>query len=128
MRPSEIVLLPPIPLTATMGRAERELAAALLVLAMRAKGDEFGAVGMRDVGEALKAISDSAKETGELPAEKGWLTLPTVICSPDFRDLVAQSYAELAEPEREWESPLRFTEKGLEALRKWWRQPEEKTA
>ena len=93
-----------IPLCDTMGRSEREAAAALLVLTCRENGDTWHAVKPEQMGAAMGASPQFEK----LGGNPFWW--------PDFPDLVKAGFAEST---LEKSALCAFTTKGLEALRKW---------
>ncbi len=106
MKPSDVVLTTP-PLTGTMGRSEREHAAALLVRCCQVNGDEWQAV-------SLKMLSDVIESDIEAKTEpvSSWNRNPFI--NPDFCDLATQGFAVTGD-----DKGLAFTEKGLEALVRW---------
>lgn len=113
-KPSEVVLRPVIPLMATMGRAERELAAAMIVRTCAVKGDAWQPVGPATIGEVIRADLDAKLEP--------WTGLNSnPFCpSPDFRDLVKHGFARWTAGDDK--GPLELTAKGIEALRRWVRR------
>jgi hypothetical protein len=107
-KPSQ-VLLGPIPLVDTMRRAERELAAAMLVYACAVLGDRWQAVPLKEVARII----------GEAFANK---VVPVIhwanpFLKPDPFDLCAAGYATASgeTPER----TIEFTEAGLVAMQRW---------
>lgn len=108
MKPSDVALLDPCPLTGTFKHAEAEAAAAYLLLAMRRGPDTFRAVGAREVGTAA-GLHRKAKGFA-------WLTNP--FFRPDFDKLIEVEAAVLTEPDKGRESPLEFTAAGLAMLRR----------
>ena len=108
MKPSDVALLDPGPLTGTFDHTEAEAAAAYLLLTMRHGPDTFRPVGAKEVG----TIAGLHRE------ESGfrWLTNP--FFRPDFDSLVGVGAVVLTEPDRGRESPLKFTESGIATLRR----------
>lgn len=110
-KPSDVVL-DAIPLVATMGRLEREAAATIMVRALVRGSDTFQAITPHDIGVAMK----KDLEEHAMPLE-GLRTNP--FWRPDFRDLVAHGYAQFHGDPDVKNTPISFTEKGVEALRKY---------
>lgn len=108
MKPSDIVLTG-VPLTATMGRSEREHAAALLVRCCQVNGDEWQAVSPRMIGEAIKADVD-----GKITPMNSWARNP--FFNPDFLDLADKGFAIMGDDNR-----IAFTESGFAAMARWTR-------
>lgn len=106
-KPSDIVLAA-IPLVDTMGKAEAELAAALLLIGLQHSGDEWRALPAREMGLALQPLVDK-------PPVKYWSN-PFV--HPDFGELVKRGFAEFIEHDGNARGALRFTAKGIEAVRR----------
>jgi len=104
-RPSDVVLMPHVPLIGTMGRAEVEAAAGWMLLALRDKGDFWARVDSAELQAVLENHADSM----------GWLTNPFLV--PDFRDLVARGFAKFVGEGDGWSAC--FTDTGIEALAKW---------
>lgn len=99
------------PLTATFGRTEREVAAAMLVLACTDHGSWYAAA-PPDIGNAIiERESDPAYR---------WLHNP--FCRPDFHELVAKGFAEWVDGSPRTTAAgepmklLRFTDAGIAAL------------
>jgi hypothetical protein len=109
-KPSQVEL-GPVPLCATMGHAEAEFAAALIVLACRARGDEWQAVTWKQVGEVALADLKAEREPACL-----WLTNP--FFRPDAHDLVKRGYARWIGSD-DGISPVELTPEGIEKLRRW---------
>lgn len=107
--PSQVVLSG-IPLTGTMGRTEREVAAAYLVLACQFHGDRWQAVTAQMIREAL---DDADQKTGHVMSS----VARNPFARPDFYDLVAKDFAsgDLATSG----APIEFTAKGFDALERW---------
>lgn len=105
-RPSDVLLLA-LPLVGTMGRAEREYAAALVVRACQVLGDSWQPISPKQLGEVI---------AGDLAAKREPLTglNRNPFLFPDFPDLIALGFVE-----RTPEGQVAFTVKGLEALRRW---------
>lgn len=102
------VLLAPVPLVGTMGRAEVECAAAILVRVCQVRGT-WGPVGFEEVGPVLKDDVESGHAL-----RSTWLN---PFLRPDFGDLVKRGFATWAgEP---FKSALELTDAGREALTRW---------
>lgn len=119
--PSQVTLIGPLPLTDTMGRAERECAAAILVRASHVKGDQWQYLPPPAIGEVMKADI----EAGNQPWER--LNRNPFMPFPDFHDLVEEGFAEFERRRHGYEykgdPAVSFTEKGLRALRRWLQKP-----
>lgn len=119
--PSQISLDGLLPLVGTLGRAEREFAATLLVRVSQAKGDQWQFVSPRTIGEVMNADL----KAGNQPLER--LSRNPFVPFPDFRDLVNSGFAEFearrAGYEYEGDPSVRLTEKGLRGLRRWLSKP-----
>ena len=102
MKPSDVVISDPVPFTSTFGRAERDIAVAYLLLAMRRGSDTFRAVLPREVTEG----------------ESLYLWLENSFPVPDFDALLEEGWVERMEPDVGRGSPLAFTDLGIEKLRK----------
>lgn len=112
-KPSDVDLLGSFPpLCATMGRTERELAAALLVRGCQARGDEWKAVPLRMLGEVIGEDLDAKREPLHSINRNPF-------CRPDMHDCVAKGFATWVGEPGTPEYGVEFTEKGLEALRRW---------
>lgn len=104
--PSEIRLSSPFPLVDTLDRCEREVAAALIVLACQHHGDKWQPITPRMIGEALRVALDQER--------KPWATLNTnPFARPDFHDLVKAGYAT---GDLENHGPLTLTEQAIERI------------
>lgn len=107
MKPSDIAICEPTPLTATFGLTEAEQMAAVMILVMVEHGDTWGTVTHEQIGAFFEAMK-AAKERGE--------KIPTWIDSPFFRpsmpELIERGFVSEVET-RSWQ----FTEKAREALR-----------
>ena len=114
MKPSDIFLNAVPPLTGTFGKSEREAAAALLVNACRVHGDVFGPVTPKMVGQSMNLDEEPWKSLSRNPFFR-----------PDFRALADAGYAAFDGDPNGHNVPIRFTEKGLAALRgsRWLRSP-----
>jgi hypothetical protein len=109
-KPSQVILNAVPPLTATMGRSEREHAAALLVRASQVKGDTWQPVTPAILGEVIRADLDGAVEP--------WASLNrNPFFRPDFRDLMQAGFARWCAEGKG--APIELTESGVEALRRW---------
>ena len=106
MKPSDVVLCVP-PLTATLGRSEREHAAALIVRACQELGDKWQAVSPRQVGEVLRADVAAGRQPFASLGVNPFFR-------PDVHDLVAKGFATMRE-----DKAVELTEKALEAIAKW---------
>jgi hypothetical protein len=111
-KPSQ-VFLAPIPLCGTMGHAEREFAAALIVRACQVNGDAWHAVPPPEIGRMLEAIQKD-------PNADRWLF--DFVSNPfmkfDVLELADHGYARwLGEPGK---SPVELTDKAFEGMRKHW--------
>lgn len=100
-----------VPLAGTMGKAERECAAALLLRALIRNGDNWQELPPRAIGLAMKAdMEEGVPPTAIFKNNPFW--------NPDFRSLVDAGYATFAgDPDKG--APVAFTDKGLAALRKY---------
>jgi hypothetical protein len=104
------VMLSSSPLVGTMDNSEREFAAALLVRACQVLGDAWKPVELRDLGQVMKSDVDQGHEP--LTSFKA-----NSFFNPNF-DLFADGvYGRWLGVPRE--SALEFTERGIEALRRW---------
>jgi hypothetical protein len=114
-KPSQVVIIVP-PLVATMGRAESEHAATLLVLACATKGDTWGPIQPEEVGKAIHVALEERREP--------WHSLNrNPFFKPDFYELVSKGFARWTQ--EEGKGPIAFTDKGLERLRRWVRSDAE---
>ncbi len=107
-KPSDVILVG-IPLTGTMGRAEAEAMATLLVRTCQVQGNAWQNVEPRAIGEVIQA--DLAAEREPLHSLNR-----NPFFRPDPHELVRRGFAEWAGGEGK---SLRFTPAGLERLRKW---------
>ena len=108
-KPSQVYLGIP-PLTATMGRSEREHAAAILVRVCQARGDIWQPVTPAMFGEVIN--DDLTAKT-----EPFYSLNQNPFFNPDFHDIVAKGFARWVETEGK--GPLELTPTGIEALRGW---------
>jgi hypothetical protein len=110
-KPSDVDLLGSFPpLCATMGRTEREMAAAALVWASVFAGDVWQPIKERTFAEAInKAIAEGVEPLASMMCNP--------FCRPDYPDLIAKGYAIWSDTDGQ--AGLGFTAKGLEALRRW---------
>lgn len=105
MRPKDVDLSCPLPLTNVFGKCEAELAAALIIMPLAAADEDWRPVTYKEMREHLRVLPEDQR-----PA---WLSNPFV--QPNFMELIKRRYAEDCEPDgREF---IRFTESGLAALR-----------
>ena len=107
-RPSDVVLVFP-PLIDTVGRFERETAAALIVMANAKSGDAWSPVTRSHVVEVARAELDRS-------SPKSWVhwLVAQPFGHPDFDELVAHGYARWCEAPDP--SPIALTAKGIAAL------------
>lgn len=107
-RPSDVVLVFP-PLVDTVGRFERETAAALIVLANEKSGDTWGPVSRSQVVEVVRGELDRS-------SSKSWVhwLVTQPFGHPDFDELVEHGYARWCEAPDP--SPVSLTAKGIAAL------------
>lgn len=111
MKPSDILLHDPIPLTDVFGRAEAEQAAGLMISALVASDDTWRGVTPKEIGEFLKSVID-AKEDPPV-----WMNNP--FFKPDIDDLIKREFAEWVGDDSEGRSrPVRFTPYGMRKLRR----------
>ena len=107
-KPSE-VRLSFLPLIGTLGRTEREIAAALIVRTCQVNGDTWQPVTPRMIGDTLRRdVEDGVEPFASLNGNP--------FARPDFWDLVAQGYAS-GDPSKD--EPLALTDKALVAISKW---------
>lgn len=104
-KPTDIVLHA-IPLVGTLGRTEREVAAAMLVRACAFHGDRWQPITPTQMGEWLRHDLDNKVEPFASLDRNPFIR-------PDFHELVRTGFAEGA---LEADSPLALTEKGLLAI------------
>lgn len=91
----------------TMGHAESEHAASILVRVCQVKGDAWGPISPQACGETLDAdIAAKASPFFQLSRNPFF--------RPDFTELVTKGFAKWVAEAR---GPLEFTDKGLESLR-----------
>lgn len=112
MKPSDVVLGVP-PLCGTMGRAELEHAAALIVRTCAVLGDAWRPVAPKDVGIVLNTdVLGHVEPFAKL--------IENPFFKPDFFALAESEFARwTAEPK----GPMELTEAGLAAITKWVRPP-----
>lgn len=114
-KPSEVFVNTVPPLTGTMEHAECEHAAAILVDALAVKGDTWREITIRDLGvfldEALKAGREPWKSLNRNPFFR-----------PVFQDLVSKGFAVESGLSGHPSFSVAFTDKGIEAMRKWVRR------
>ena len=108
-KPSDVVLCAPLPLIDTFERAVAEHAAAMIVRALARSKNEWRVITPQEVGAEIKADIEEDKEPFASLNKNPFFR-------SDFFMLVKLGYAE-------WENvegkALKFTDKGIEALRKW---------
>ena len=111
--PNDVFLNTVPPLTATMGKAEAEAAAAMLVRAMQVRGNAWAVVFPKQIGEVLSADLDGKVEP--------WASLNgNPFFRPDFDLLIAKGCARWVGDESEGRSRgIEFTPEGIEKLRRW---------
>ncbi len=116
MRPSDIIIANPTPLTATFERTEAEQAAALMIVVLADADDSWRPVTPKEIGRYIRGILD-AKE-----APPVWMNNP--FFRPDIHNLVTRGFARWEGDEDADGRPVGFTEKALEKLRvSRWRRP-----
>ncbi len=107
MKPSDIWIAPPTPLTGVFEHSEAEQMAGLIILTLAASDDEWRPVSPTEIGVFL------SEHKGDLE----WMNNPFFY--PDVDDLVKRSYAEWVDDGREGRKrPVRFTPKGMRKLRR----------
>jgi hypothetical protein len=109
-KPSDVVLHAP-PLAGTMGKAEREHAAALMVRACQQYGDEWGAVPWSAVKSVILADVESKRE----PVSS---LMSNPFFRPDVKSLADAGYCTITGELGKIESAT-FTVKGIRALMMW---------
>ncbi len=109
-KPSDVVMVFP-PLTDTMGRAEVEAAAALIVRVCQVREDAWQEVEPIAVAEVIKDDLEAKRDLIH-SMEK------SLFIRPDFHDLVKRGFAEWAGV-GEGPFPIRLTQSGLAAIKKW---------
>lgn len=119
MKPSDIIISDPCPLTGTFVRTVREFAAAYIVVACRDNGDEWGEVLPTKIGEVIRDYRD----------EWTWIEASAIFGPPDIDGLIDQGDAEWVGDEGGRKRPVKLTEQGLEKLKKsrWYRKPKQET-
>ena len=106
-KPSQVHLGVP-PLCDTMGKAEIEHAASMLVAACSRLGDKWQAVEQREMGRAVQAMLDAGGEP--------WVSLRSnLFFRPDFHALMESDFAEY----NEVTDSFSLTAKGIDSLRRW---------
>lgn len=112
MTPSEVVAKrianQHCPLTDTLGRSEREVAAAILVIALAESGDTWGPISPRTTAITLKSVFERP--------EYSFLKNPFL--RPDYADLVTKGFARWTMPDDGPKSPIEFTEIGIHAIQR----------
>jgi hypothetical protein len=108
MKPSEVRLWRGyMPIVGTLHRAEREVAAAIMIRACVRYGDTWQPLTPTMLGESL----------GEDLKDEPWKTLDrNPFCKPDFRDLVQAGYAIFDGDPDAQDTPIRFTQAALDAF------------
>lgn len=98
-------------MTATLGKAELELAAGVLIRVHQLAGDtDWRPVTPREIGERIQDNEEMRK----------WVSCP--FCPPDFRGLIDKGFAEFTEPEGK-NVPLMVTPAFVEKMVRW-RKPD----
>lgn len=110
-KPSDVVITTPTPLVGTMGQAEAEFAAALIVCVLRDSGDVWGPVAWKHVGAIVRR--DVAENREPL-----WSLCTNPFLRPDAFRLAADGFATISDDHE----TVEFTTKGVEALRRWVRR------
>lgn len=109
IKPSEVVLGPDVPLVGTLGKAEFEHAAAMLVRACQVLGDKWQPV---DPDEGIEVFRKDV-EAKTAP----WVHLNTnPFFQPDFRGLVEAGFANWTGPNK---LSIELNEKAITAFYKW---------
>ena len=106
IKPSQVQLWRSfLPLVGAFGRAELEMAAAVIVLTCKRNGDDWQAVRLRQLGETLKVELEEGclKHLAQSP----------FVPLPDFRGLVAGGFAECT---FETDAPIALAESALKIL------------
>jgi hypothetical protein len=109
-KPSEVVLFADAALTGTLGRAELEHAATLIVRACQAKDDRWQPIGAADMGNVI--VGDRDRK-----AEPIHSLMDNPFFRPDFDGLVEKGFAQRVGADRG--SPLALTDECIEKLRRW---------
>lgn len=107
-KPSD-VSIHPIPLCGTMGHCEAEVAAAMTVRACEVHGNEWRAVSREEIIYSMAV--DLEMERAPFAS-----ILRNPFLRPDLSDLVKRGFAVWV---GEGEIHIQFTDKGLEALKRW---------
>lgn len=107
------------PLCGTMGKTEVEVAAAYLVFALAKGSGEWRALPWRDLCDVLGATVEAVKNGSADPLDVLVRDLSVnPFAQPDFFRLAEDGFAMwLGEPGGN--TPLAFTDKGIEAMRRW---------
>ncbi len=108
--PSQVQLVVP-PLAGTMGRAEVEFAAALIVRACQVLGDRWQPISWKQSVEAFKADRDAGREFGRL--------MENPVFRPDAYDLVKRGFAQWGSTRSGEGDTVELTDKGFECMRRW---------
>jgi hypothetical protein len=113
IKPSEVMLLPPLPLVDTFGRVEREAAATLLIRACVRNGDTWQSITQVQIGEALRAdLDEKIDPVHALRSNPFWRPV-------GFRELVTRGFAVFdGDPDAKG-TPIRFTDNAIALLEKW---------
>jgi hypothetical protein len=109
-KPSQVVLAIP-PLCGTMGHAEKEFAAAIIVRCCQAKGDKWQPVSPQMFEEVVKEDLDAKTEPFHSLNRNPYFR-------PSFRELAESKYGRWV-AEGGPGCPIELTEEGIEALRRW---------
>lgn len=103
--PRDVCLHPGAPLVGTMGRAEREQAAAIIVVVLQAE-NAWGPVPLRTLAETVKRDAATRQEPLFSLSQNPFFR-------PDFADLLDCGYATRTL------DTIALTEKGIAALGRW---------
>ena len=114
MKPSDIIIDNPLPLTGVFDHVEAEQAAGLMISTLAASDDTWRPVTVQEVGDFIKSVIDAREDP---PA---WMNNP--FFKPDIGDLIKREYAEWVEDGSEGRGrPVRFTPWGMRKLRRCYR-------
>jgi len=110
-KPSQVVLGVP-PLVATMGCAEAEFAAALIVRACHALGNAWQPIAWKQIREVVLSDFDAKREPFASLIQNPFFR-------PDVHDLVERGCARWTTSDDSGEGSVELTADGLEKLRRW---------
>lgn len=113
MKPSDVKLFARswVPLTATFGRVERELAAAFIVTTCVHHGDTWKPVTWKQIAETMRPL---------MRVDRNWKEIAgNPFVKPDVHDLIAKGFARwIGEKDADGDQGVEFTEEGMAVLRK----------